>query len=87
MRVLKDQALENDILDLDDTYLLNCTVKNCEIVYSGKNWAYRNTTFEDCRLTLFGAAQSTQTFLRNFGQLKEEESPLEAKSKSSDTIH
>ncbi len=87
MRVLKDQAIENDILDLDDTYLLNCTVKNCEIVYSGKDWAYRNTTFKKCRLRLFGAALSTQTFLRNFGQLKEGDIPPEAKSKSSETVH
>ena len=40
MRVLKDQNIENDVLDLDDTFLLNCTVKNCEIFYSGKHFSW-----------------------------------------------
>ena len=87
MRVIKDQTIENDVLDLDDTYLLNCKVKNCEIVYTGKHYAYKGTTFENCRLMLLGAAKWTQLFLGEFGQLKEEETPPEAKSESSDTVH
>ncbi len=87
MRIIKDQTIENDALDFDDTCFVNCTVKNSEIIYSGKHYAYRNSTFENCRLSLLGAAQSTQSFLRDFGQLKEGETPPEAKSKSSETIH
>ena len=87
MRVLKDQTIEDAVLDLDDTCLINCVVRNCEIFYSGKHYAYRNTTFEKCRLTLLGRARWTRRFLQEFGQLKEEETPLEAKSKSSETVH
>ena len=86
MRVLKDLTIENDVLDLDDTCLINCVVRNCEIFYTGKNYAYRNTTFEKCRLALMGPAERTQRFLREFGQLKEGEAPPEAQSKSSETI-
>jgi len=86
MRVLKDQTIENDVLDLDDTCLINCTVRDCEIFYTGKNYAYRNTTFANCRLTLMGPAERTQRFLREFGQLRED-TPPEAQSESSDTVH
>ena len=87
MRVLKDQTIEDDVVDFDDTFFLNCKIKNCIIVYSGKPWAYKNTTFTNCDLQVFGAAWSTQSFLRMFGQLKDGDTPLEAKSDSSDTIH
>ncbi len=87
MKVIKDQTIENDILDLDDTCLVNCTVKNTEIFFSGKHYAWRDSTFENCRLTLLGAAHNTQCFLRDFGRLKEDEKPPETKSKSSETVH
>jgi hypothetical protein len=29
MRVLKGQTIENDTVDIDDTYLVNCKLKNC----------------------------------------------------------
>jgi len=87
MRVLKDQNIENDVLDLDDTFLLNCTVKNCEILYSGKRYGWRGTSFEKCHFSLFGEARWAQIFLGDFGQLKEGKTPPEAKSESSETVH
>ncbi len=87
MRVLKDQTIEDDVLDLDDTFLLNCKVKNCQLLYSGKEYGWKNTFFENCHFSLFGAARWAQIFLGDFGHLKDTETPKEAKSESSDTIH
>ncbi len=86
MRVLRDQKMENDVVDLDDTYLVNCVLKNTEVFYSGKEFAWTNTQFENCKIRLVGAARNTQNLLRSFGQLKEA-LKLEIKGDSTGTVH
>ncbi len=70
MRVLKDQTLENEILDFDDIYLKNCVVRNCKIFYSGAEFGWESTKIENVQIQLRGAAKRTQEFLSHLGLLK-----------------
>ena len=87
MRVLKGQTIENDAVDMDDTYLVNCTLKNCELFYSGKEFAWKNTKFDNCPVRLLGAARNTQSLLKSLGLLKKAPSPQDIQGDATGTVH
>jgi hypothetical protein len=87
MRVLKGQTIENDTVDIDDTYLVNCKLKNCELFYSGKEFAWKNTQFDSCPVRLLGAARNTQSLLRSLGLLKNAPTTREIKGDATGTVH
>ncbi len=86
MRIIKDQTIENDALDLDDTFLLNCVVKKTVVFYSGEDFGWTNSRFEQCQLTLLGPAKNTENLLGHFGRLKEAKKQGKV-SQSSKTVH
>jgi hypothetical protein len=87
MRVLKGQTIENDVVDMDDTYLVNCKLKNCELFYSGKEFAWKNTQFDSCPVRLLGSARNTQSLLKSLGLLKAAATPKEIKGDATGTVH
>ena len=86
MQIIKDQTIENEILDFDDIYLQNCVVRNCKIFYSGAEFGWESTKIENVQLQLRGAAKRTQEFLSHLGLLKKGKK-LQPVPKGSSTVH
>jgi hypothetical protein len=87
MRVLKGQTIENDVVDMDDTYLENGKLKTCELFYSGKEFTWKNTQFNSCPVRLLGAVRNTQSLLRSLGLFKAVARPQEIKGDATGTVH
>ncbi len=65
------QSIENDsktgaIVHLDGKLFLNCVFTKCQVIYSGGDFGWRNTSFNDCQLNLEGPAQRTANLLQSF---------------------
>jgi len=86
MRIIRDQTLENEILDFDNIYLENCVVRNCRIFYSGAEFSWKNTKIENVQIQLRGAARKTEEFLSHLGLLKKGKK-LPQVPKGSSTVH
>ena len=64
------KTLENMIIVVDDSIVINCVLKGCDLVYSGGDAEMVNTRLDGCRLHFRGAAQKTIQALQTFGMLK-----------------
>jgi len=70
MQTIENQNDTGVTMTLDDKNFINCRFKNCTLLYSGGDYAWTNTTFENCPINLAGSAQRTLNLLANFGLLK-----------------
>lgn len=52
---------------VDDKHFINCRYRNCTMVYSGGDFSWTNSTFENCQFRLEGAAQRTAALMGQLG--------------------
>jgi len=67
MQIVQDEVVSGKTVTIDEKHFVNCRYKNCTVIYSGGDYGWTNTTFENCQMTLAGAAQRTAALLGNFG--------------------
>jgi len=67
MQIVENEVVSGKTVTIDEKHFVNCRYKNCTVIYSGGDYGWTNTTFENCQMTLAGAAQRTATLLGNFG--------------------
>jgi hypothetical protein len=67
MEIVENQEVVGKAITIDEKHFVNCRYKNCTIIYSGGDFAWTNTTFENCQINLSGAAQRTANLLGTFG--------------------
>jgi hypothetical protein len=67
MQLIENETVVGKTITIDEKHLINCMYKNCVVIYSGGDYALTNTTFDNCQITLSGAAQRTANLLGNFG--------------------
>ena len=67
MQFIQNKNETGSVVVLDDTSFVNCKFKNCQLLYSGGDYAWTNTMFENCQVGLQGAAGRTAALLNNFG--------------------
>jgi hypothetical protein len=70
MELIENKSDTGAILAIDDKNFINCQFINCTLIYSGGDFAWTNTKFENCRITLAGAAQRTAAVMATFGIIK-----------------
>jgi hypothetical protein len=70
MMNIEDKTSTGECISLDDKHFINCSFKNCTLVYSGADYAMTNTKLENCPITFAGAAQRTVALLGMMGVLK-----------------
>ena len=71
MTTVENSKETGGVIHIDDKFFLNCQFVKCELIYTGGDFAWRNTTFVDCKLTFDGPAGRTLNFLRAFNLLKD----------------
>ena len=76
MKKYESQTLTKEVLVLEDVCLINCTLKDCDVFYSGGDCDYVNLKFENTRWHFRGAAQKTMQLLGSFGMLKMQPIPV-----------
>ena len=80
METLRDRTIENQTIILDETRLVNCTLRHCMVFYRGGDYHFENTSFPHCTIRLEGAAKRTQRFLGDLGFLKQKSKNMELRS-------
>ena len=67
MQIIEKEVVDGKTLVLDDKHLVGCKYTNCNILYSGADFALTDSSLVNCQITLSGAAQKTAAFLAMFG--------------------
>jgi hypothetical protein len=76
MKIYKNQTLTNQTLILEEVCLIDCTLKDCDVFYSGGDAEYQNLKLDNTRFHWRGAASKTVQTLASFGMLKTQPMPV-----------
>ncbi len=68
---LANQTLENQPIEVDECIFVNCVLVECDLFYSGGDFEWQATKFENCRWHFRGPAQRTFNLLAQIGVLKQ----------------
>ncbi len=67
MITIEGQTKRGEKVCIDDKFLMNCVFENCEIIFTGGDFGWRDTRFINCRITFEGPATRSINFLKYFG--------------------
>ena len=67
MKTVQGQLFEEEVLNIDDTHYVDCTLTNCQLRYSGHPVAFERTRLNGCRYVFYGHARGFIHFLQHVG--------------------
>ena len=70
IKTYRDKTINNDSFILDEVVFFNCTLKNCDLFYSGGEFQLVESRLDNCRIHFRGAARNTQGLMMTLGMLK-----------------
>jgi hypothetical protein len=76
MTKYEGKNLNKAVIVLEDVCLINCTLTDCDVFYSGGDADYQNLKLDNTRFHFRGAAQKTMQTLASFGMLKMQPMPV-----------
>jgi hypothetical protein len=65
----ENQTITGQILQVEDCWFVNCTLKQCVLYYSGGPFEFQNVKWDNCQWKFQGAAQQTIAVLSMIGAL------------------
>lgn len=68
-----DEVLENQVIRLEEVFLVNCVLKKCHIFYGGKSFQFLGCDFQDCTWTFLDEAMNTVELLKAMGMIHKPE--------------
>jgi hypothetical protein len=69
METYRNQTLQTKSFVLEEVAFIECALNNCDLYYSGGEFDWVNTTFENCRFHWRGAAKNTLALLQLTGMM------------------
>lgn len=76
MKIYKNRTITKEAIVLEEVCLIDCTLTDCDVFYSGGDADYQNLKFDNTRFHFRGAAQKTVQTLASFGMLKMQPMPV-----------
>jgi len=67
MQVIENKNDTGVTVALDDKQFVNCNFKDCTLVDTGGDFGWMNTTFDNCKINLQGAAMRAAALMGTFG--------------------
>ena len=80
MQSFKGQHFTGRVFDLDETVFFQCKLTDCDLYYSGGDFEWTETLFENCRWHWRGPAKNTMFLLQLIGLLQVQAIPAIPKS-------
>jgi hypothetical protein len=71
------RTLTKQVIVLEETWLVNCVLRECVIFYSGGSFQIEGGTFQNCQWKFAGPAQMTITVLSMIGLLPKPQIPVQ----------
>lgn len=71
MKIYEDKNISDQTFVLEDTVFKNCTLKNCDVFYSGGDFEFLNLQLDNTRFHFRGAAKQAQILFHSLGMLRE----------------
>jgi hypothetical protein len=66
----RDKNISNESFVLEESAFFSCTLKNCDLFYSGGDFQIVESKLDGCRIHFRGAARNTQALFLMLGILK-----------------
>ena len=76
MKIYKNRTITKEAIVLEDVCLIDVTLSDCDVFYSGGDTDYQNLKLDNTRFHFRGAAQKTMQTLASFGMLKMQPMPV-----------
>ncbi len=67
METFRGQILQGKSFILEDAVFLKCKLTDCDLYYSGGDFEWAETVFENCRFHWRGSAKNTLALLQVMG--------------------
>lgn len=67
MQIIQSQVFKEEILNIDDTHYVDCTLTNCQLQYSGRPVVFERTRLNGCRYMFLGTLGDLCTFSSMLG--------------------
>ena len=71
MKIYQDKSISDQIFVLEENVFMNCTLKNCDVFYSGGDFEFVNLKLDNTRMHFRGAAKSALQLANTLGMLRE----------------
>jgi len=72
MQSFKGQSFDGRVFEMDDTVFFNCKLKNCDLYYSGGDFEWLETSFENCRWHWRGPARNALMLAQLIGMIPQQ---------------
>ena len=69
------QTLEKQILIVEETYIVNSVLRDCDLFYSGGDFEWANANYVNCRWHFRGPALKTMQLMQTLVMLKQQQTP------------
>lgn len=70
MKIYKDKTMSEQTFVIEETAFYDCTLKDCDLFYSGGDFEMVTVKLDNCRIHFRGAAKNTQQLMMTVGMLK-----------------
>lgn len=82
------KTIEKNSLVIEECHFIHCVLRDCDLFYSGGNFQWKETRFENCRFSFSDAAQRSQNLFQTLGLMKKQaKPPTDLKDTSTGTVN